>query len=178
LLHHLFLAEWKAAYPQARLYAPPGLRNKRRDLVFDGDLGDAPEPGWTADIDQVLVRGSFAMTEVVFFHRTSGTAIFADLIQNFPCDWFKGWQGFVARLGGITGPTPGAPRDLRLSFIHRRAARESLKRILTWPIGCVLIAHGDPAPTDGAAFVRNSFDWLLGRPATFSPSRSTSRESS
>ena len=28
-LHHLFLPEWQRAYPEARLYAPPGLRKKR-----------------------------------------------------------------------------------------------------------------------------------------------------
>src|SRR5262245_58729840 len=39
-LHHLFLGEWKEAYPEARLYASPGLRNKRRDLPFDADLDD------------------------------------------------------------------------------------------------------------------------------------------
>ena len=41
-LHHLFLGEWKSAYPAARLYAPPGLRRKRKDLSFDAELGDAP----------------------------------------------------------------------------------------------------------------------------------------
>jgi hypothetical protein len=35
-LHHLFLAEWKSAYPGARLYAAPGLQRKRRDLAFYG----------------------------------------------------------------------------------------------------------------------------------------------
>ena len=69
LLHHLFLGEWKAAYPEARLFASPGLRRRRTDLAFDADLGDAPDPIWAADIDQVLVSGSFTMTEAVFFHR-------------------------------------------------------------------------------------------------------------
>jgi len=45
----------------------PGLRSKRRDLAFDAELGDQPDPGWADDIAQVPVAGSFAMTEVVFF---------------------------------------------------------------------------------------------------------------
>jgi Domain of unknown function (DUF4336) len=109
-LHHLFLGQWKAAYPAARLYASPGLRRKRKDLPFDADLGDAPEADWAAEIDQVCVAGSFFMTEVVFFHRASRSAIFADLIRNFPRDWFKGWRGVVARLDGLVAPNPGAPR--------------------------------------------------------------------
>ena len=163
LLHHLFLGEWKRAYPGARLYASPGLRRRRKDLSFDADLADAPDPEWEADIDQVLMRGSFAMTEVVFFHHASRTVIFADLIENLPRDWFKGWRGAFARLGGIVAPHPGAPRDWRASFIHRRAARDSLARILAWPIERVLIAHGEPAATNGKAFVLGAFAWLLSR---------------
>ncbi len=92
-IHHLFLGEWKTAYPAARLYASPNLRKKRKDLAFDAELGDRPEPEWAADIDQVMMRGSFAMTEIVFFHRASGTAIFADLIENFPPRLVQGLEG-------------------------------------------------------------------------------------
>jgi hypothetical protein len=60
--HHLFLGAWRAGYPLARLYAAPGLRHRRTDLAFDGQLGDAPEPEWGGEIDQVLMLGSFALT--------------------------------------------------------------------------------------------------------------------
>jgi hypothetical protein len=162
-LHNLFLGEWKAAYPQARLYASPGLRQRRKDLAFDDDLGDAPDPRWTKDIDQVVMRGSLAMTEIVFFHHASRTALFADLIQNLPADFYPGWRGALARFGGITAPHPGAPIDWRLSFLDRGAARAAAARILAWPIERVIIAHGDPARANGAAFVRGAFAWLLGR---------------
>lgn len=161
-LHHLFLGEWKSAYPNARLFASPGLRKRRKDLAFDGDLADAPGEGWAADLDQVLVHGSFVMTEAVFFHRASRTAIFADLIENLPHDWFGGWRKYIARLGGIMEPNPGAPREWRASFIDRRRARAALGRILDWPIERVLIAHGKPATSNGKTFVRNAFTWLLG----------------
>ena len=161
LLHHLSLGEWKTAYPDARLFASPGLRRRRKDLAFDADLGDAPDPLWAADIDQVLLRGSFAMTEAVFFHHASGAVIFADLIENLPRDWFKGWRGLLARLDGIVAPHPGAPREWRASFVDRGAARAALERIFAWPIERALIAHGEPASADGAAFVRAAFGWLL-----------------
>jgi hypothetical protein len=161
-LHHLFLADWKSAYPEARLYALPRLRRKRSDLAFDAELGDDPELAWADEIDQVVMRGSFALTEVVFFHRGSQTALFADLIQNFPGDWFNGWRGVLARLGGIVAPNPGAPIDWRASFLNRRAARASLERIIAWPIERVLIAHGNAAVANGVAFVRRAFRWLLG----------------
>jgi Domain of unknown function (DUF4336) len=161
LLHHLYLGEWKAAYPRARLVASPGLKRRRGDLAFDAVLDDAPDPLWAGQIDQVLLRGSFAMTEAVFFHRASKTAIFADLIQNFPPGWFNGWRGILARLDGIVAGDYGAPREWRASFLRRRVARASLNRILDWPIEKVLIAHGDCAERDGAAFVRRGFSWLI-----------------
>jgi hypothetical protein len=153
-LHHLFLGKWKTA--------SPGLRRKRKDLTFDAELGNVAELDWSTDVDQVVVHGSFALTEVVFFHDGSHTALFADLIQNFPRDWFKGWRGFLARHGGITAPNPGAPSDWRASFLNRRAARMSLDKVLAWPIERVVIAHGDLPMGDGTAFVRRAFTWLLG----------------
>ena len=130
-LHHLFLAEWKCAYPDARLYASPRLPGKRKDLAFHAALADAPEPEWAADIDQVVVHGSFFLTEVVFFHRHRHTALFADLIQNFPRDWFKGWRGVVARLGGIVAPIQarraiGARVSLTVARRDRHSAGFSL----------------------------------------------------
>jgi hypothetical protein len=159
-IHHLYMREWKVAYPQAQLYASPGLVRRIKDLRFDTVLDDGPDPAWAADIDQVRMSGSFALTEIVFFHRKSRTAIFADLIQNFPPGWFKGWRGFVARLDGITASDPGAPREWRFSFRNRKAARKALARILAWQPEQLVIAHGDMVRQDGTAFIRKAFRWL------------------
>lgn len=122
-LHWLFIAAWKTAYPAAALYASPGLARKRTELKFDAELGDAPIPVWAGDIDQVEMAGSFALTEIVFFHHASSTALFTDLIQNFRPDWFKGWKAFLARLDGITMPASSAPREWRASFLNRGKAK-------------------------------------------------------
>jgi hypothetical protein len=158
-LHHLFLGAWKAAYPAARLYASPGLARKRRDLNFDATLGDVPPASWAADIDQVEMAGSFALTEIVFFHRQSRTALFADLIENFRPGWFKGWRGWLARLDGIVMPHGGAPREWRLTF-RKAPARAALARILSWQPQQVVMAHGEIARTGGTAFIQRSFRWL------------------
>jgi hypothetical protein len=160
-LHHLFLGEWQRAYPAARLYAPPGLRARRKDIAFDGDLGDAPAPEWADDIDQVLVHGNLITTEAVFFHRKSRTAIFTDLIQHFDPAWFSGWRAVVARLDLMTAPAPAVPRKFRLAFVNRRAARAALRRIRAWPAQKVLMAHAPPVEADGQAFIARTFRWLL-----------------
>ena len=118
-----------------------------------------PTFAWAADIDQVEMAGSFAMTEIVFFHRKSRTAIFADLIENFARDWFKSWKGILARLDGIVGPYGGAPREWRLTF-RKATARAALARILAWQPEQVVMAHGEMTRHDGTAFIRKSFRWL------------------
>jgi Domain of unknown function (DUF4336) len=148
-LHHLFLGEWRRAYPGAKLYAPPGLRERRKDIDFDGDLADAPPPEWSEEIDQVMVGGNLITTEVVFFHRGSRTVMFTDLIQHFGPTWFTGWRAVVARLDLMVAPEPQTPRKFRNAFLNRRAARAAVRRILAWPAKKVLMAHGAPIEDDG-----------------------------
>lgn len=161
-LHHLFLAEWRQAYPLASLHAAPGLAARRQDLVIDAELGDAPPAAWAADLDQVLMRGNRITTEAVFFHRPSATVLFTDLIQQFPPGWFKGWRGLIARLDLMTEAEPSVPRKFRTAFTDRKAARAALARILDWPAQKVVMAHGAPVERDGRAFIARAFRWLTG----------------
>lgn len=160
-LHHTFLGEWQRAYPDATIYAPPGLREKRSDISFDGDLDDGPIEAWAGEIDIVVVHGNRITTEVVFFHRKSATAIFTDLLQNFPSDWFSGWRAIVARLDLMVADEPSVPRKFRIGFTDRRAARAALQRVLAWPTERVLMAHGTPITTGGKEFLRRAFRWLI-----------------
>ncbi|MDO8323650.1 MAG: DUF4336 domain-containing protein [Phenylobacterium sp.] len=159
-LHDLFLSEWRTAYPSARFHAAPGLRGQLPDLAFDADLTDTPPADWAGELEQVIVRGSRITQEVVFLHRASGTAIFTDLIQQFPRGWFKGWRALVARLDLMTEAEPAVPRKFRVAFSDRPAARASLRRILEWPTTKVLMAHGAPVERDGQAFLARAFRWL------------------
>jgi hypothetical protein len=159
--HHFWLADWKKAFPGARLYAPPRLTRRRRDLKFDAILSGRPEAVWAGDIDQVAMLGNVVLTEIVFLHRPSRTAMFADLLQNFPPDWFKGWRGVLARWDGLVSPNYGAPRELRVTFWRRSEARRSLQRILDFAPERVLIPHGEMARENGTEFIRKGFRWLL-----------------
>ncbi|ACL55522.1 DUF4336 domain-containing protein [Methylobacterium nodulans] len=160
-LHHLFIADWKHAYPDARIYAAPGLQEKRKDIAFDDELDGASVPEWSGEIEYVVVRGNAITSEAVFFHRKSGTVIFTDLIQQFPAGWFSGWRSIVAKWDLMLGPEPSVPRKFRAAFTNRHAARGSLERILAWPSEKVLMAHGTPVIEDSQAFLRRAFRWLV-----------------
>ena len=159
-LHHLFLPEWAQRWPDARVYGPPGLARKQRQLHFDGVLDDQSEGAWITDIDQSVFRGSLAMDEVVFFHRPSATAIFGDLIQRFPEATTTGWKGMLMRADGLVGPRGSTPREWRLSFVSRKPARSALRKVLSWRPQRLLVAHGECAATSATEIIAAALRWI------------------
>jgi hypothetical protein len=159
-LHHLPLADWLKAFPKLRLWAPPGLAKKRTDLVFEGKLGDEPPDEWRDVIDQVRIRGSFALTEVVFFHRPSRTCIVGDLIQKFDPREISGWRGLMLRANSLVGPNGSTPREWRATFVKRDDARASVRRALAWTPEHLVIAHGLRVTERGEDALRRGLAWL------------------
>ena len=158
-VHHLHAGEVAEVYPEARLWVAPGLERKRPDLVFVAVLDDDAPAVWKDEVDQVFFRGCPYENEVVFFHRASRTLIMCDLAFNF-------------------GPRAAAPTRLLMRLIRsygrfgpstldpwlirdRRAARESLERILAWDFDRVVVAHGDVLESGGREALRRGYAWLL-----------------
>ncbi|GHA16781.1 hypothetical protein GCM10007989_09900 [Devosia pacifica] len=160
-LHHVFLGEWQSAFPDAVVYAPPGLPEKRPDIRFDVDFGEQPIAAWAGEIEHAVIRGNRITTEVALFHRGSRTAVFGDLIQHLPRGWFRGWRAVVARLDLMTADAPAVPRKFRAAFRDRRVARDAISPVLAWPTDKVIIAHGQPVTANGQAFLHQTFQWLL-----------------
>jgi len=159
-LHHLFLPEWVARWPEARLHAPPGLAARRPDLRFGDELGDASDPAWADEIDQVIFRGSLFMEEVVFFHRASRTAIVGDLVQRHDPQAMRGAKGLLMRLDGLVGEHGSTPREWRLSFLRRAGARAARERVLGWNPERLLIAHGACAKTGAKEILSRALAWI------------------
>lgn len=159
-IHHLFLAEWHDQWPDALMYAPPGLAERKPELRFDADLGDEPDPAWATDIDQVIFRGSLAMEEVVFFHRESRTAIVCDLIQRHPETAVTGWKGMLMRLDSLVGKNGSTPREWRASFLRRSKARAAREKVLNWKPERLLIAHGECAQTGATEIIDRALAWM------------------
>jgi hypothetical protein len=164
-LHYAHLAACKAAWPDATVWASPGVRTRARSqgaaVAFDRDLGDPPPPDWAADLDQTIFRGSSYLPEIVFFHRASATLIVADLIENFePPKVAPRWR-WLMRLGGAVDPDGKMPLDLRMTYLcGRREARASLARLLAWQPRRLILAHGRWYERDATAELRRAFRWL------------------
>jgi hypothetical protein len=160
-LHHLFLGEWAAAFLEAKLYAPPGLRRKRPDLRFEADLADRAPTAWASILDQRVVRGSFFMEEVVFFHRPSRTLLLGDLIENHDPRTLGPIHRALARANAMLAPRGTTPRNYRMSFWHRSLAREAVAEILAWQPRRVVVLHGPCVEENATEFLQHAFQWLL-----------------
>jgi hypothetical protein len=159
-IHHLFLDAWARRWPEARLFAPPGLAARRPDLRFHAELGDVPDAAWEGDLDQVVFRGSLFMEEVVFFHRPSRTAIVGDLVQRFDAAGLRGWRRWVMRLDGLVGERGSTPREWRASFLRRGPARAARERLLSWQPEGLVIAHGACVREGAGAVLARALSWL------------------
>src|SRR5512134_338707 len=158
-VHHLYAGKVAEAYPEARLWVGPGLEKKRPDLVFAGILGDEAPVEWRGQLDQVFFRGRPYENEVVFCHRASRTLILCDLAFNFGPRTALATRILMSLLRsyGYFGPSKLDPLLIR----DRRAARESLERILAWDFDRVVVAHGDVLESGGHEALRRGYAWLL-----------------
>ncbi|MDO3384627.1 DUF4336 domain-containing protein [Gilvimarinus sp. SDUM040013] len=160
-IHHLFMEEWKAHYPEAILYASPGLKDKRPDIKFAENLEDYPNKYWEGEIDQIIFKGSSVMEEVVFYHRASQTLILTDLVENFHPDYFSGYQKVLAKITGIVSPNGKTPLDWRMSFLLGKSqARSCLETMISWSPRRIIISHGECIFNDAIDFIKKSFSWL------------------
>jgi hypothetical protein len=159
-IHHLALPAWKARWPDARMYAPPGLAQRFEHLHFDAEFGDAPEAAFEGVIEHVIVHGSFMMEEVLFFHRPSRTLFVGDLVQKHHPEDFARWQSWLMKLDGLAGPDGSTPREWRATFVHREAARAAIRHALAWNPERMVIAHGAWARDNGVEALRSSLSWL------------------
>lgn len=158
-MHHLFIGDFFDMYPSAKIYASPGLPEKRTDLSFKYKLHDIPEPEWAEHIDQMLFLGHPLLREVIFLHKRTGILIVADLIVNFQSDSHP-LTRLVTKIGGIyQRPTP--PIDYNLSAENTVRIRASMNRILQWDFDRIILSHGSIVEQNGKAVLKEAFKWLL-----------------
>jgi hypothetical protein len=158
-VHHLYAGAAVSAYPGSRLWVAPGLARKRPDLGFAEVLGDEAPPAWRGELDQVFFRGRPYENEVVFFHRASRTLLLCDLAFNFGPSAAAATRLLMKLLRsyGRFGPSTLDPLLIR----DRKAARDSLERILAWDFDRIVVAHGDVLESGGREALRSGYGWLL-----------------
>jgi len=155
--HHMHIGKYLLEFPGAEVWAAPGLPDKRKGLDFKGELTTYIPLEWRGEIEYRLFEGVPFLNEVVFYHPTSKTVLFTDLIFNFSEDENVGVEIF-AWLDGVYG-RPGVNRLIRWFMIRdREKARDSAQKILSWDFDRVSLTHKDIIETGGKVIVSRAFE--------------------
>lgn len=149
--HDTLVSEGRSAFPLLPYYAPdgfPGATNPQ-------PLSSPPEE-WKDELDVIAIEGMPKIQEHVFFHRSSGTLIVADLLFNQPAD-VPGWTRVGLRMISGIRQHPGCSRMYRFMIRDRGAFEASLHRILELPIRRIIVGHGDPIEEDARTKLHSIF---------------------
>ncbi|KAF8067725.1 hypothetical protein FPV67DRAFT_1625895 [Lyophyllum atratum] len=167
-VHHLYLGDYKRAYPDAKLIAPKEAieRHGDKDLVFDGAWGrDPPDTkyGFEDEVKHCFFSG-FKNKDVAFFHPNTKVLIEADLLLNLPANEQYSKTSASPKIPLFGHFTP-------YSWLHRRflwnlatdkeAMRRDAKTVVGWDFEKIIPCHGDVIEKDGKKAWEAAFKFYL-----------------
>ena len=157
--HDLYLRDYAAAYPQAKLFGAPVLVDWNRSLPSLRVL-DTNASLWAPCLDQLYVdRMRLFLDEFVFFHRPSRSLIVADLAFNLAESRGRFTRWSFAAVGAYPGCN--IPWFYRMAPMDRKYLRDKIEIILDWDFDRLIVGHGNVVPTRGKDALRNAYRWLL-----------------
>ena len=157
--HHLFVKKAKKRWPEAAIYAAPGLESKRPDMPIDETLGEQVPEAWADTFSQYVVAGVPKLGEVVFLHRPSKTLIVTDLVFNI-----REPKGLMAKLMFTLAGTNNRfaqSRLIRVVTKDRRKAGEACRQILAEDFETVIVTHGEIVTDDARQRTEKALTWML-----------------
>lgn len=148
LLHTAGVPIAAEAHPSARLWGPPGARDKQPALEWHGALGVDAWP-YEAELPSLPLEGMPKVREIAFLHRPSKALYLVDMVFHVTepeglatglfLRTFGTWRRF-------------AVSKLFLSMVKDRPAFEaSVARVADLDFEHVVMAHGEPVLRDGKA---------------------------
>jgi len=165
LFHHLYLEQVQKKYPNAKIFAPPGLASKQPNLQINKTFTQDPIE-FNSEVEYLLLDGFriFALTkivaanEVVFYHVASKTLIITDSAFNFD-DSLPLLTQFTARL-------IGSYRVLKPSWLEKIAVKDKEKlqksadKILNWDFQRIIMGHGKIVEHEAKKQLSEGYGWL------------------
>lgn len=158
LYHHLWIGQWSAAFPSARLHAPMALAKKRPDLRIDRAHDAVPESAFAGILDELRIEG-FRLAESVLVYRPARTLVVADLVHNIGRP-LHSWTKLYAKTMGFYGRV-ALSRMLRWAAISDQAAvRRGLNDVLAHPFDRLIVGHGAPLSENARDTLAAAYAWL------------------
>lgn len=139
--HHTYLKRAKKFFPEAKIYAPPGLAQKRSDIGFDSLLTPKNVYPWSEEIKSFHIAGMPKVEETVFFHPRSQSLIVGDLVFNLQRD-MNLWEQTLFRLLG-TYKRFAVSRLFLSKIKDKKLFKDSLREVLELPIKRIIPTHGE-----------------------------------
>jgi len=136
-MHHLFVGDALARFPDARLHLVPGLAKKRPDLPAHAELSEAPIDD---ALTQLRLDGMPGLSEVALLHRPSRTLVLCDLFFHFvqsPSWLTRSYLKLSGAWGGL-----GQTLVQRSLVKDRAALRRSYERLLELDFDRLVVSHG------------------------------------
>ncbi|KAK0232161.1 hypothetical protein EDD85DRAFT_102099 [Armillaria nabsnona] len=167
-VHHLFLTEFKTAYPHAKLIAPEDAIKKYddKDLKFDGAWGlDAPDTkyGFEDEIKHCYFSG-FINKDVAFLHEPSKSMIQADLLLNLPGteQYSKSDTSGKVPIIGSLGPQSWLhPRFIWSMGMDKEAMKKAANTVNGWDFHRIIPCHGDVIEKDAKQAWKDAYKFFL-----------------
>lgn len=188
--HHIFLSEWAAAYPDAKLVGPEGLPEKRQKAGGDPRIGKEPFATVVTKAngrDAKAIGDDFAADfeleyvhvhpnkELVFLYRPTRVVVQADLMFNLPAEEQysrvpedkKPKAGLLVKLFNSFQTTQGEALGMKRFLWHaasrsdREGFNESVRRIAGWEFDTIVPCHGETIVGNGKAVFEKVFAWHL-----------------
>ncbi|WP_394173392.1 DUF4336 domain-containing protein [Thalassotalea litorea] len=157
-IHNQALAEYIEAYPEAKIYAAPGLKERCPDIRVD-EVVQGYQPNFLShDIDMITTAGNCFFTEILLLHKPSKTLIVADYIENMSkSTTSKLW---LFKLFGVREKPMSSP-EFRMYTTDAGKAQEVLEVVDSWDFQQIFLCHGELITSNaGGVFNRVSEKFL------------------
>ncbi|TEB29991.1 hypothetical protein FA13DRAFT_1734342 [Coprinellus micaceus] len=159
-VHYLFLDQYKAAYPEAKVVAPvdaiENVKKSGKELAFDGAWGRDPSDtkyGFEGDIEHwyACYFTGFRNKDVAFFHKESKSLIEADLLMNLPPTEQYSKAKASPILMAVANLNPGSWGHPHMTWslgVDKTAMQRDAKTVSAWDFDRIIPCHGDVIETD------------------------------
>jgi hypothetical protein len=173
-IHNQSLDDYAAEYPNAKIFASPGLPERKPNIHYAGVLKDEPEQEWERDIEQVLTKGNVFFSEVILYHKSSKTLLVCDFVENLNKSTSSMMPLF--KLFGVK-EKPMASPEFRMYTTNEEQARQALEKVQAWDFERIFLCHGDIIEHDAKGIFKSVCSeyldgvqrkgWILKKLSTF-----------
>ena len=145
--HNLWLEQWQAAYPNAKIFVSSGIPKKLPQLRNYTIIESQDTLPWQNDIALASMPSVNFFDEQVFFHHASKSLIVTDLIQNHSEQKLTGLKAklnhWILKKIGFNGICIAPPLKAPFTIKDKLAFKAFIQNILAWQFDRVIVTHGD-----------------------------------